>query len=241
MKFVLDVHTHTIASGHAYSTLLENAAYASKAGLELLGITDHAPAMEGGTKPSYFLNFGTIPREIDGLQILMGTELNIMDYEGNVDLDKFYLERMDYAIASLHPPCIPFGTLEENTNAILKVMENPYVKILGHPGDPRYLIDCKAIVNKAEETGTLIEINDASLIPNGFRKGSEVYIGEILKLCKEKALPVVLASDAHFATHIGSFENALRLIKEVDFPEELIINRSVKMFKNFLKIVENAN
>ena len=100
---------------------------------------------------------------------------------------------------------------------------------------------CKAIVNKAEETGTLIEINDASLIPNGFRKGSEVYIGEILKLCKEKALPVVLASDAHFATHIGSFENALRLIKEVDFPEDLIINRSVKMFKNFLKIVENAN
>ncbi len=236
MKYVLDAHTHTIASGHAYSTIMENAAYAAEAGLELLGITDHAPAMAGGTQPSYFLNFSTIPREISGVEIYMGAELNIMDYDGNIDLDEFYLQRMDYAIASLHPPCIPFGTMEENTNAVLKAMENPYVKILGHPGDPRYPIDCKAIVDKAVETETLIEINDASLIPNGFRKGSEVYIGEILKLCQKKDFPVILASDAHFATHIGKFDNALRLINEAGFPEELIINRSKELFKNFLKL-----
>ena len=236
MKYVLDAHTHTIASGHAYSTIMENAAYAAEAGLELLGITDHAPAMAGGTQPSYFLNFSTIPREISGVEIYMGAELNIMDYDGNIDLDEFYLQRMDYAIASLHPPCIPFGTMEENTNAVLKAMENPYVKILGHPGDPRYPIDCKAIVDKAVETETLIEINDASLIPNGFRKGSEVYIGEILKLCQKKNFPVILASDAHFATHIGKFDNALRIINEAGFPEELIINRSKELFKNFLKL-----
>ena len=236
MKYVLDAHTHTIASGHAYSTIMENAAYAAEAGLELLGITDHAPAMAGGTQPSYFLNFSTIPREISGVEIYMGAELNIMDYDGNIDLDEFYLQRMDYAIASLHPPCIPFGTMEENTNAVLKAMENPYVKILGHPGDPRYPINCKAIVDKAVETETLIEINDASLIPNGFRKGSEVYIGEILKLCQKKNFPVILASDAHFATHIGKFDNALRLINEAGFPEELIINRSKELFKNFLKL-----
>ena len=192
--------------------------------------------MAGGTQPSYFLNFSTIPREISGVEIYMGAELNIMDYDGNIDLDEFYLQRMDYAIASLHPPCIPFGTMEENTNAVLKAMENPYVKILGHPGDPRYPIDCKAIVDKAVETETLIEINDASLIPNGFRKGSEVYIGEILKLCQKKNFPVILASDAHFATHIGKFDNALRLINEAGFPEELIINRSKELFKNFLKL-----
>ena len=236
MKFVLDAHTHTIASGHAYSTLLENVEYAAECGLELLGVTDHAPAMEGGTQPAYFINFHAIPREIKGIQVRMGAELNILDYDGRVDLDKIYLERMDYAIASLHPPCIPFGTLEENTNAILRVMENPYVKILGHPGDPRYPIDCKAIVDKSEETGTVIEINDASLIPGGFRKGSEIYIAEILKLCKKKGLPVILASDAHFATHIGQFDNALKLIDEVGFPYELIINKSVDMFKKCLEI-----
>lgn len=236
MKFVIDAHTHTIASGHAYSTILENVDYASKTGLKLLGITDHAPAMEGGTKPAYFLNFAAIPREINGLQLRMGAELNIMDYDGKVDLDKFYLEKMDYAIASLHPPCIPFGNLEENTNAILRAMENPYIKILGHPGDPRYPIDCKAIVDKSEETGTIIEINNASLIPDGFRKGSEKYISEILKLCRKKGVPVILASDAHFATQIGNFDHALKLMKEVDFPEELIVNSSVEMFRNCLKI-----
>lgn len=236
MKFVIDAHTHTIASGHAYSTILENVDYASKTGLKLLGITDHAPAMEGGTKPAYFLNFAAIPREINGLQLRMGAELNIMDYDGKVDLDKFYLEKMDYAIASLHPPCIPFGNLEENTNAILRAMENPYIKILGHPGDPRYPIDCKAIVDKSEETGTIIEINNASLIPDGFRKGSEKYISEILKLCRKKGVPVILASDAHFATQIGNFNHALKLMKEVDFPEELIVNSSVEMFRNCLKI-----
>ena len=91
-------------------------------------------------------------------------------------------------------------------------------------------------MDKAVETETLIEINDASLIPNGFRKGSEVYIGEILKLCQKKNFPVILASDAHFATHIGKFDNALRLINEAGFPEELIINRSKELFKNFLKL-----
>ena len=53
MKFVLDAHTHTIASGHAYSTLLENVNYAAEKGLELVGITDHAPAMEGSFGSAY--------------------------------------------------------------------------------------------------------------------------------------------------------------------------------------------
>lgn len=236
MKFVLDAHTHTIASGHAYSTLLENIKFAADSGLELLGVTDHAPAMKGGSSHAYFINFGTIPREIMGVQVRMGAELNIIDYDGGVDLDETCLERMDYAIASLHPPCIPFGTLEQNTNAVLRVMENPFVKILGHPGDPRYPIDCAAIVDKAEKTGTVIEINDASLKPDGFRKGSEVYMAEILRLCKKKGLPIILASDAHFAPFIGHFDNALKLIEETGFPEELIINRSVDMFKSCLKI-----
>lgn len=234
MKYVLDAHTHTIASGHAYSTLMDNVNYASSIGLELIGITDHGPAMDGGTKPSYFMNFSVIPREINGVKIKMGAELNILDYEGQVDLSKFYLERIDYAIASMHPPCIPFGTLEENTNAILKAMENPYVKILGHPGDPRYPIDCKAIVEKSQETGTLIEINNASLTPNGFRKGSEVYITEILKLCIKKSQPIILASDAHFCTHIGDFGYVLKLLDEINFPDELIVNTSVKMLEKYI-------
>lgn len=47
MKYVLDAHTHTIASGHAYSTIREMAKAASEKGLELLGITEHSMKMPG--------------------------------------------------------------------------------------------------------------------------------------------------------------------------------------------------
>ena len=49
MKYqsVMDLHTHTVASGHAYCTLREMARAASDKGLELLGITEHAPKMPG--------------------------------------------------------------------------------------------------------------------------------------------------------------------------------------------------
>ena len=87
MKYLLDSHTHTIASGHAYCTVLEMARAAANRGLELLCITDHAPAMEGTTCRDYFANLGVIDRELFGVQILMGVELNLLDTEGTVDLD----------------------------------------------------------------------------------------------------------------------------------------------------------
>ena len=63
MKYLLDSHTHTIASGHAYCTLLEMVRAAASRGLELLCITDHAPAMEGTTCRDYFANLRVIDRE----------------------------------------------------------------------------------------------------------------------------------------------------------------------------------
>ena len=47
MRDILDVHTHTLASGHAYNTMREMAKAASEKGLEILGITEHAVSMPG--------------------------------------------------------------------------------------------------------------------------------------------------------------------------------------------------
>ncbi|MBQ6530365.1 MAG: PHP domain-containing protein, partial [Clostridia bacterium] len=44
MKILFDTHTHTLASTHAYSTVMENAKYASEIGMEAIAVTDHAPA-----------------------------------------------------------------------------------------------------------------------------------------------------------------------------------------------------
>lgn len=120
MLDVLDIHTHTTASGHAYNTIYEMAQSASRKGLALLGISDHGPAMEGSASKHYFRSSRCIPRELYGVKILFGCELNIMDYDGGVDLDEVFAGALDYGIASLHDVCITPGSRAENTRAYLK-------------------------------------------------------------------------------------------------------------------------
>ena len=88
MKYpsVMDLHTHTIASGHAYNSLREMAKGAAEKGLEVLGITEHGPKMPGSCHRIYFQNLKTVPRELYGVQLLLGAEVNIMDTDGTIDL-----------------------------------------------------------------------------------------------------------------------------------------------------------
>ena len=234
MKYLLDIHTHTVASGHAYSTVKENIDYAREAGLALLGISDHAPSMPHATQDFYFANLGILPRRFGGLEVLFGVELNILDYDGNVDLKPRLLKHTDYAIASLHPPCIRPGTVEENTAAIINAIKDPYINIIGHPCDPRYPFDIPAVVKAAEENNVLLEINNSSYNPDSGRRGGEKMTVEMLEECKKRALPVILGSDAHFYSLIGDFSRTFPLLEQAAMPEELIINRSVEELKNFL-------
>lgn len=235
MKLKIDTHTHTLASGHAYSTVDENFRWAAEKGLELVALTDHAPGMKDTTCHAYFANLHVLPEKLHGVRLLRGIELNIMDFNGTVDMDEKTLSRLDMAIASLHVPCIAPGSRKENTQTLLKVMENPYVDIIGHPGDPRYDIDYKEVFRQAKKTGTILEINNASLIPGGFRDGSQENVKEILRMSMEDGVSVVLGSDAHFYTGIGDFSHAIALLKEIGFPEELVLNTDPARFLASLK------
>ncbi|MDO4530750.1 MAG: phosphatase [Bacillota bacterium] len=235
MKLLMDTHTHSVASGHAYSTVDENIRWAAQKGLEVVALTDHAPGMKDTTGHAYFANLHVLPQNLHGVRLLRGIELNIMDFNGTVDMDERVLSRLDLAIASLHVPCIAPGSKKENTAALVKAMENPYVDIIGHPGDPRYDVDYKEVFRQAQQTGTLLEINNASLIPGGFRDGSQENVKEILRMCMEAGQPVVLGSDAHFYTGIGDFSYALSLLAEVGFPEELVLNIDPQRFLSLLK------
>lgn len=105
-------------------------------------MTEHAPEMPGACHEFYFQNYTVVPREVDGLHILMGVELNIMDEYGTVDLPAGVLKSMDLAIASIHGPCYGESRSRElNTQAYLNVMKNPYIHIIGHPDDGRFPID----------------------------------------------------------------------------------------------------
>lgn len=229
MNIVIDTHTHTIASGHAYNTINEMIKSAADKGLELLGITDHAPNMPGSCTPMNFLNFRALRREKYGVKLLFGAELNIIDTDGNIDLSGEALEALDIGIASMHPPCYKGGTAEQNLNAYINAMKNPHVNIIGHPDDGRYPVDMQKLVYAAKENHVLLELNNASLNPAGFRakEGAENNDIEMLKYCVEYKQPVIIGSDAHIEEDVAEFGYALDLLKRVNFPEELIINTSV--------------
>ena len=235
MRDVLDVHTHTLISGHAYNTIMEMAHAASEKGLELLGITDHAPEMPGGPHFFYFHNIKVMPREIDGMPVLFGTELNIMDFDGTVDLPESILKQMDVVIASLHTPCIKAGSREENTRAIVSALKNPWINIIGHPDDGRYPVDMEQIVYTAKEEHKLLELNNHSLEPTGSRTNAEENDILMLKYCMEYQQPIIMGSDAHCIWDIRNHDMAVKLLEKVEFPEELVVNRSVEEFMKYIR------
>ncbi len=235
LNYVLDVHTHTLASGHGYSTIREMAFEASKKGLKMLGITEHAPAMPGTCGEFYFLNLKVVDRMMCGVELLLGAELNIVDYEGGVDLPESILRNLDICIASLHPPCLKPGTKEQNTCAYLKAMENPYVNVIGHPDDGRYPVDYRALVLGAKEHHVLLEFNNGSLMPNGARKNAWEQDREMLAYCMEYEAPIVVNTDAHVDTLVGNFDLAKEKLREIGFPEKLVVNYSTERLRAFLR------
>ncbi|ABR49850.1 PHP C-terminal domain protein [Alkaliphilus metalliredigens QYMF] len=234
MKTLIDLHCHTMASGHAYSTMEEMITKAKQKDIKVLGISDHAPSMPGASHIYYFFNLSVIPRNIDGVTILKGVETNILDYEGNIDMPSEALQKLDYAIASLHPPCIDPGTVQENTNALINAMKNPYVKIIGHPDDSRYPIDAEALVKASKLYNVALEINNSSLKPTSFREGAHENIKSVLILCKKYNTKVIFGSDAHFSYDVGDFSCCIDVIEEIDFPKELIINYSKEAINHLI-------
>lgn len=228
MNYIMDLHTHTLASGHAYSTLMENLRTAKEKGLEVVGLTDHAPTMPGSFHDFYFSNLRVIPDYIDGIRVLKGVELNVLNTEGDVDLDERTLSFLDYAIVSLHPPCIEPGTMAQNTDALIAAMRHKIVKIIGHPDDSRYPLDYERLVLAAKANHVLLEVNNSSLSSDSFRENAEENYITLLTLCKKHEAMIVVNSDCHFHDAIGGFENVAPLLKKMDFPKHLIANFQLK-------------
>lgn len=234
MKFVLDTHTHTIASGHAYSTIHDYIEVAKKKGLELVAFTDHGPAMPGGPNIFHIGNQRVIPREIDGVEILRGVEANIIDYDGRIDISENYLKKLDLVLASLHDVCIEPGTREENTRAFIKAMDNEYIDIIAHPGNPKFPINIDDFVLNAREKNKIIEINNSTFTNPG-RSGSRDNCIMIARKAKEYGAFVVAGSDAHISFDVGNFQKSIEVFKLVEMPEELIMNTSKQKLKGYLQ------
>lgn len=224
MKPLLDLHTHTVASGHAYSSLQEMVQAAADKNLQILGITEHGPSIPGTCPLLYFRNMGVIPRKINGVKLMMGCEINILDTDGNLDIDETMMELLEIRIAGIHSVCWKGGSRDENTQGLIKVIENPYIQIICHPGDGTADLNFEPIVIAAKHSHTLLEINNHSLAPFRKRKMAHGNNLEILRLCKRYEVPVILGSDAHISYQVADYERLYPLLAETEFPDELIMN-----------------
>ena len=236
MKPLIDIHTHSIASGHAYSTLVEMVSEAQNRGLKIFGITEHTPALPGACHSIYFRNLHVVPRQWGDMRLLLGAELNIINSKGDIDLEDEFFPMLDIRIAGIHKLCWENGTAEENTEGMIRVIQNPWINIISHPGDGTAELNFEPIVIAAKEHNTLLEINNSSQNPvRGKTHKSIPNNIEILNLCKKYEVPVILGSDAHITFDIANYDNILPLLNETEFPEELIINDKPNAFIKLLE------
>jgi len=222
-----------MASGHAYSTLMENITCAKEKNLLFMGISEHAPALEDAPKETWFRNLKVVHNDWGDLKVLRGAELNILNEYGDADLCDETLSLLHYCIASLHYPVFPKNKLSRCTDAAIAAMSNPSVFILGHPDDDLMPLDYEALTLAAKFHHVALEVNNSSLCPGSFRQGAAGNYYRMLALARKLEVPVIVSSDSHICYDIGNFARASALLAELSFPEELVVNSSAKRFAEF--------
>ncbi len=232
MNILVDAHTHTNCSNHAFGTIWENMRCAKEKGLEVVCMTNHAPAIPDSAHIWHFVTMKELPDYIEGVRLLRGCEANILDRNGTIDMKPEYLKSMEVVVASIHPPCYEDGEMEDHTETWLNVIKNPYVNILGHSGDSRFPYDIDRVVRAAKGNNKCIEINNHSY---SVRKHSIPNCRKIALKCMEVGCNIVVSSDAHVPFDVGSVEEAKQMLEEINFPEELIVNTTGEKFISYLR------
>lgn len=230
MKLIADLHTHTLASGHAYSTVTENTAQAEKAGLAMMAITDHGPQMDDTPHLWHHHNLSCLPRIINNVFLLHGIEADIIDNKGGLDIDEDLSRKLDWIVASYH---WGEGTKNEITESYIRLLENPHVCCLGHTDTPRFDYDIREVCKACHQYGKAMELN-AARIRDEKRIESREFYKKLLTVCAEEEAFVVVNTDSHFWNTIGSFDPALKIISEVGFPERLLLNADAEKIKQLV-------
>ena len=255
IKIKTDTHTHTLASGHAYSTIEENLRAGKEQGLELVGITDHfssffVPSTDFACF-GFFINKKALPEVWHGVRLLFGAEVDIIDLKGNLFGHYLYipypnkngvkltyeegiLNRLDYLIASVHyKDFAANSTVVENTELYIKALEHENVKILGHIGRSGLEFDIDEVVKAAKSLNKMIEINEASF---GHGETVRERCLKVALACAKYGTKIAVNSDAHSSFEIGKYPNTEHFLDEIDFPVELIGNRDAETFLSMIGI-----
>lgn len=233
MKFDIDTHTHTYASGHAYSTLIENAKAAKEQGLKMFCTTDHASSMPGAPYYWFFGNQKILPRFLSEVAVLRGVEANILNIEGELDIPLELDRSLDWVIGSFHEPVCPPTNKKQHTKTLLNLIKSGRIDALGHLGNPNYDFDFHAVIECAKKHHVAIEINNSSL-KGVSRIGSVDRCQEIATIARDLGAYITTGSDAHFCMDIGKFDLVSTLFEKLAIPSSQVITYNCQQFLAFL-------
>ncbi|MDE3200623.1 MAG: DNA polymerase/3'-5' exonuclease PolX [Acidobacteriota bacterium] len=227
-----DVHMHTTATdGH--NSILEMAEAGLARGYKYIAITDHSKnlAMTNGLDEKRALEHIKRIREVDEqmdgkIRVFAGIEVDILG-DGALDLDDEVLAQMEVVIASVHTKLEQ--PKDEMTARVLRALENPYTRILGHPTGRLLLrrepfqIDLGQVLRKAAELGVAVEHNAA---PERLDLSDRD-----LRLAKELGCKIVINTDAHDTRHLEKMTYGIRQLRRAWLgPEDVLNTRTAKQF-----------
>lgn len=235
MKLAVDTHTHTYASGHAYSTLVENAQAAAEQQLTMFCTTDHSESMPGAPHYWFFSNQRVLPRFLHGVAVVRGVESNILNTQGEIDIHPSVDQNLDWVIASFHEPVFRPATPDEHTEALVNVIRSGRVDALGHLGNPRFDFDFQSVIECAARHNVAIEINNSTLKGHS-RAGSIERCYDIAAIAKTCGAWITTGSDAHFCQDVGNLSLASELLDKVGVAPEQVITHSARQFLQFLAL-----
>ena len=231
--YPVDLHMHTVASTHAYSTLHDYIAEAKRKGIKLFAITDHGPDMADAPHYWHFVNMRIWPRIVEGVGILRGIEANIKNIAGEIDCTGPMLTSLDFIIAGFHEPVFAPQDKETHTQAMIATMASGNVHMISHPGNPKFPVDIPAIAAAAAKYQVALEINNSWFVSS--RVGSEQNCQAIAAAVRDAGGWLALGSDSHTAFTLGEFTECQKILDAVDFPQDRILNVTPRRFLNFLE------
>jgi DNA polymerase (family 10) len=209
-----DVHMHTVATD-GKNTIREMAEAGIARGYQYIAITDHSKnlAMTFGLDDERATEHIRAIREVDAdmagkIRVFAGIEVDILG-DGALDLSDEVLAQMDIVIASVHS--LFSQPREEMTARILRAIENPYVRILGHPTGRKllqrdaYELDVPAVLKRAGEFGVAVEHNSD---PNRLD-----LCDRDLRMAKEHGCRIVISTDAHHTSALEKMQYGIRQLR----------------------------
>ncbi|MFH1192083.1 MAG: PHP domain-containing protein [bacterium] len=222
----IDLHLHTIVSGHAY-TILEYINRAKELRMDIIGFSDHGPSSDDAIiNETYFSTMRRLPRVVDGITILRGVEANIINEAGNIDISEKVVSRLDYVMANFHDGT-PYNDLgiKRNTQAMISAIKSGKINILSHSYF-NYVgkIDIKKISEEACRNNVLLEITMNTL--QDYKITDEIIsnIKIMLKTVKEYDKKIILSSDGHNIWEMADDAPLEKVKGIIGLTDDMIIN-----------------